>query len=87
MNDLSKLSKTDLLKLVAQMQTAMASDLTVKLTSTSNLYIRSPKLQAWSDKKEKYYTYGLNINYEAAKVLFNDSALLDEIKERINALS
>jgi hypothetical protein len=86
MNDLSKLSKTDLIKLLGQMQNAMSNDLTVRLTSTTNLYIRSPKLQAYSEKKSKYYTYGLNINYEAAKVLFNDESLLSEIKNAINNL-
>ena len=87
--DTSKLSKAELQNLVAQLAgqlQAQNSDLTVRLTSTTNLYIRSSKLQAWSEKKEKYYTYGLNVNYEAAKVLFNDSELLAEIKERINAL-
>lgn len=80
---LENLTKAELIKLLGSVQ-QQNNDLQVRLTSTTNLYIRTAKMQAWSEKKSKYYTYGLNINYEAAKVLFNDDQLLAEIKERIN---
>ncbi len=84
MKNLESLTKADLIKLLQAQPTS--DDLQVRLTSNTNLYIRTAKMQAWSEKKSKYYTYGLNINYEAAKVLFNDSELLESIKERINSL-
>lgn len=85
----SKLSKAELEKLVEQLAGQLkqqSSDLQVRLTSATNLYIRTSKFQAWSENKSKYYTYGLNINYEVAKVLFNDPELLAEIKDRINSI-
>lgn len=86
--DTSKLTKSQLETMLQELlaQQSNGTGLIVKFNQSKGVYIRSDKFQAWSERKQKSYTYGLNIPFEVAKVLFNDTVLLKEIKEKINNL-
>lgn len=83
---LAKMSKDELLALVAQQQEAQANGLMVKRNASGGVYIRSDKFIEWSEKKQKSYTAGINIPPNTAKVLFNDPTLLELIKDAVNNL-
>lgn len=72
---------------LATQQQQQASGLMIKKNASGGVYIRSAQFKEWSVKKSKQYTYGLNIPFATAKILFNDSEMLNQIKEAINSMS
>jgi hypothetical protein len=84
--ELSKLSKTELQALVAQMQAAQESGLMVKLNSSGGVFIRHNSFKAWSTSKNKEYTAGVNMPYGVAKALFGNAELLEQIAVQVKNL-
>jgi hypothetical protein len=84
--DLSKLSKQELLALIERQQRNDASGLIVKLTEKGGVYIRHDSFKEFSTAKGKEYTAGLNMGFVTAKALFNNPALVEAIRESINAM-
>lgn len=84
--NLSKLSKEQLLEMVAKQQAHQASGLMVKRNSSGGVFIRAEVFQEWSEAKKKAYTAGINIPANTAKTLFNDENLLRLIRDAINEL-
>ncbi len=84
--DLNKLTKDELKAMVEKTVAQQASGLMVKRNSSGGVFIRAESFVEWSDKKNKSYTAGVNIPQNTAKVLFNDSNLLELIRDAVNEL-
>ena len=54
----------------------------IKQNAGGGLYVTDPSFKAWSDKKSKWYTAGVNINvaWDVIRALFSDDDLLLEIR-------
>lgn len=86
MLDLGKLSKQELLAYIERQQQNDAAGLMVKLTEKGGIYIRHDSFKEFSSAKGKEYTAGINLGFVTAKALFNNPALLEAIRDSINAL-
>lgn len=86
LSQLAKLPKEQLLKIMEQQIKAQASGLTVKLTDKGGVYIRHDSFKEFSSAKGKEYTAGINLGFVTAKSLFNNQALIEQIRDAINAM-
>ena len=86
LSNLKNMTKEQLLKLMEANLKAQASGLTVKLTEKGGVYIRHDSFREFSQAKGKEYTAGINLGFVTAKSLFNNPALLEQIRDAINAM-
>lgn len=56
----------------------------ITVNKNGGLYVKDPTFKAWSDKKNKEYVAGLNMDMKVARELFNNEELLQEIRNFIN---
>lgn len=84
--DLSKLSKHELLAFIEAQSKMRASGLIVKRNSAGGVYIRHDSFIEYSKSKEKEYVAGLNIPATTAKALFGNPELLKQVVEQVATL-
>ena len=86
------LTKAQLEQQLKELQAQLAASqqsgggLTVKRNQSGGVYIRHTSFREWSVNKNKEYVAGMNIGYNTAKQLFNNSELLEQIKSMVNSL-
>jgi len=87
---MSTQTKTQLEDEIAALKAQIAAQnglgLMVKVNASGGAYIRHQSFKAWSDKKDKEYTAGINMNMRVAKALFSNLDLCKEIAEKLAKL-
>ena len=79
------MSKAELLAYIQNQEQSRALGLTVKLTDKGGIYIKSNEFSEISTKG-KPYTACINLGKTTAKALFNNTTMLDAIREAVNAI-
>ena len=82
---LSNMTKQELLDYIKQQDVTRSLGLTVKLTDKGGIYIKSNEFSEISTKG-KPYTACINLGKTTAKALFNNTTMLDAIREAVNAI-
>ena len=83
------LTKAQLEQRLKELETQLAtqqSGLTVKKNIKGGIFIRHGSFKEWSTKLNKEYTASLNLPFNTAKTLFNNQALIDQIRDLINGI-
>jgi len=84
---LQGMTKQQLLDFIASNNKPKGGSLLVKENVSGGIYIKDPSFVEYSTKKSKNYIAGINIGRETAKALFNNTALLEEIREQVNQIT
>ena len=81
------MTKEQLLALIDAKVQAEASGLMVKRTEKGGIFIRHASFKAFSERTGKEYTSGINLPATVAYALFNNDALIADIRKQLAVLA